>query len=80
MKGFTYYLTLYIHFLILGIVSSLVFLLSGYAFGMELFRRTSWWVLLIVFFVWANVQVAMAFVFSAFFTRSRTALGELGDG
>lgn len=78
MKSFTYYLTLYIHFLILGIISSLIFLIAGYAFGMEMFRRTSWLVLLIVFFVWANLQVAMAFFLSAFFKKSRTALGELG--
>ncbi|KAI9002146.1 hypothetical protein DFJ74DRAFT_696885 [Hyaloraphidium curvatum] len=74
MTSFTYYLTLYIHFLILGIISSAIFLIAGYAFGMELFRRTSWIVLIIVFFVWANIQVVLAFFLSAFFTRSRTAL------
>lgn len=74
MKSITYYLTLYIHFLILGIISSLIFLVSGFAFGMELFRRTSWGVLILVFFLWANVQVALAFFFSAFFSKSRTAL------
>lgn len=74
IKSKTYYISIYLTDLVLNLFSMAFFLLAGYICGMNLFTKTSIVVLLIVFFVWANVQIALAFLLSFFFKRNGTAL------
>jgi hypothetical protein len=76
LHSFIYYLAHYIHFYILHILSSILFLLSGYVARMDLFTMTSWGVLVIVWFIWGHAQIAIAFFCSVFFDRSSLALGK----
>ena len=74
LKPSLYYGAHYLHFYILHILSSIVFLVSGYVANMEMFTQTYWGVLVIVWFSWGNAQIATAFLFSLFFSRGRLAL------
>lgn len=77
MNGLTtafYYLCHYIHFFLLNAVATIVFIIIGLAFRMELFTLTDPGVYLLLLFIWTHVQIAMAFFFSTFFSKSRTAL------
>ncbi|TPX33896.1 hypothetical protein SmJEL517_g03315 [Synchytrium microbalum] len=74
LKMWIYYFAHYLHFYSLHTISSLVFIIAGKISGTEFFSLTSWWALLVVFFVWGFAQVACAFLLSAFFNRSRIAL------
>ncbi|OUM68606.1 hypothetical protein PIROE2DRAFT_32023, partial [Piromyces sp. E2] len=74
MKSSTYYISVYITNLILSFASMACFNIAGMIGDMNMFTKTSFVVLFIVFFVWANVQVAIAFVLSFFFSRNGTAL------
>ncbi|KXS12068.1 P-loop containing nucleoside triphosphate hydrolase protein [Gonapodya prolifera JEL478] len=74
LKPSTYYVTQYIQFLVLAILSLLAFLIIGIVLRVDFFRNTSKAVLIILFFIWANVQVSLAFFFSSFFSKNRTAL------
>ncbi|TPX33602.1 hypothetical protein SmJEL517_g03582 [Synchytrium microbalum] len=74
LKSYTYYLTHYIHFYVLYIVSTAFFLIAGRLGRLDLFTRTSPGVLVFLFFTWGHVQVALAFFFGALFSRSQIAL------
>jgi len=74
MKSSTYYIFVYITNLILSTLSMVCFVVAGMIGNMNMFTKTSLLVLIIVFFIWANVQVALAFVLSYFFSRNGTAL------
>eukprot|EP00842_Homolaphlyctis_polyrhiza_P003741 jgi/Hompol1/4368/HPOL_007077-RA len=74
MRSHAYYISHYITFLILYFFSALVFLLTG-AFGqLMLFTQTSGSVILLMFFLWGNVIIAMSFFFASLFNRSRLGL------
>ncbi|KAJ3047994.1 hypothetical protein HK097_010977, partial [Rhizophlyctis rosea] len=74
MKQFTYWVTHYIHFYSLHVISSAVFLIVGFGARLDMFRKTEVGVLLAVFFMWGHVQVALALFFATFFSKARTAL------
>ncbi|KAF9206131.1 hypothetical protein BGZ49_002958 [Haplosporangium sp. Z 27] len=74
LKSFTYYVAHYIHFYILHIIASLMFIIAGIAFRMPFFTRVAPGVFLILFFFWGHAQIALAFFLSCFFSKSRTAL------
>ncbi|CAG8488376.1 3725_t:CDS:2 [Paraglomus occultum] len=74
LKSFVYYLTHYIHFYILHIITSAAFIVTGLLFRMQFFTLTNPGVYIILFFLWGHVQIALAFFFSVFFSKSRTAL------
>jgi len=74
MKSSTYYIFVYVTNLILSVLSMTCFIVAGIISNMNMFTKTSFVVLVIVFFIWANVQVALAFVLSFFFKRNGTAL------
>ncbi|OMH81975.1 ABC transporter A family member 9 [Zancudomyces culisetae] len=74
LKNKAYYLGHYLHFLVLTVVSSIVFLVSGIAFKLEMFTETSKALLIVLLFVWWNLQIAISFFFSTFFNNSRVAL------
>ncbi|KAK3828786.1 MAG: hypothetical protein J3Q66DRAFT_307161 [Benniella sp.] len=74
LKSITYYVAHYIHFYILHILSSLMFIIAGLAFRMPFFTKVQPGVYIILFFFWGHVQIALAFFLSCFFSKSRTAL------
>ncbi|TPX36686.1 hypothetical protein SmJEL517_g01383 [Synchytrium microbalum] len=74
MKMTTYYLAHSLHFFSLHIISAAFFYLAGYFGGMQLFTRTQFVVLLIVLILWGLVQISLAFLFAAIFSKARTAL------
>ncbi|KAJ3278392.1 hypothetical protein HK104_002381, partial [Borealophlyctis nickersoniae] len=80
VKSTTYYLSHYLTFLMLYFLSTLIFFLVGSLITVgegekiTFFTRTDPAVLVIMFVLWGNVQVGMAFVFSSVFSRSRNAL------
>ncbi|CAG8580036.1 3827_t:CDS:2, partial [Racocetra persica] len=74
LKGFTYHLSHYIHFYLIHIITTLVFVITGLIFKMEIFTKTDPGVYVILFFVWGHVEIALAFLFSCFFSKSRIAM------
>ncbi|KAJ3123095.1 hypothetical protein HK098_002218 [Nowakowskiella sp. JEL0407] len=65
MKSVTYYISHYITFYILYTISMIVFLVTGFASRMDMFRKTG---------PEGHVQVCLAMFFSSLFSKSRTAL------
>ena len=74
MKTWAYYLSHYVTFFILFALSSSIFLLSGVFSSLTLFTRTDPLLLVFLFAVWGNVQIAMAFTLSTVFNKGRIAL------
>ncbi|OUM58763.1 hypothetical protein PIROE2DRAFT_47658 [Piromyces sp. E2] len=74
MKSSTYYIFVYITDLILSIISMALFIIVGIICGMKMFTETSLAILILEFFIWANIQVILAFVISFFFKRNGSAL------
>eukprot|EP00842_Homolaphlyctis_polyrhiza_P003285 jgi/Hompol1/3958/HPOL_006852-RA len=73
---FAYYAAEYATFFVNFAVSTLLFWGFGALTSLELFTRTSWSVLLVIFFLWGNVQVTLAMFFNALFRQSRIALSK----
>ncbi|KAF9279124.1 hypothetical protein BGZ68_008118 [Mortierella alpina] len=74
LRSITYYIAHYIHFYILHVIASLMFILAGIAFQMPFFTKVDAGVFILLFFFWGHVQIALAFFLSCFFSKSRTAL------
>ncbi|KAJ3196136.1 hypothetical protein HK101_009969 [Irineochytrium annulatum] len=74
MKSWAYFLSHYVTFFILFVVSSLIFLIAGRLSQLEFFTNTQLGVIILLFFVWGNVQIALAFFFTSIFNKNRTAL------
>jgi hypothetical protein len=74
MKSWAYYSSHYITMLILSVLSAAVFISTGFASGLTLFTQTDMTTLIIVFFIWGNAQIALAFLLSTLFNKSRLAL------
>ncbi|CAG8636281.1 17603_t:CDS:2 [Acaulospora morrowiae] len=72
LKSFTYYLTHYVHFYVLHILTTLIFVIAGLLFKMEIFTQTQPGVYIILLFIWGHVEIAMSFLFTCFFSKSRT--------
>jgi hypothetical protein len=75
LKTWTYYLSHYIHFYMLHILSSAIFLLIGAAVRMDMFVKTEPGVLILMFFIWGHNQISLAFFLATIFNKSRNALG-----
>eukprot|EP00160_Parvularia_atlantis_P010481 Unigene2049_Nuclearia_a/m.6373 Unigene2049_Nuclearia_a/g.6373 ORF Unigene2049_Nuclearia_a/g.6373 Unigene2049_Nuclearia_a/m.6373 type:complete len:631 (-) Unigene2049_Nuclearia_a:124-2016(-) len=69
-----YWLSEYIHFYILHIICTAVFIVTGFIFRLPFFTLTAPGVYVLLFFLWGHVQIIMAFLLSSFFQRSRYAL------
>jgi len=74
IKSSTYYISVYCTDFVLSILSMACFIITGMICGLNMFTKTSLLILIIVFFIWANVQVALSFTLSFFFSRNGTAL------
>jgi hypothetical protein len=71
-----YYLAHYLHFMILQIACSIVFIVTAVGFQLKFFVETSPAVYLPAFLGWANAMVALSFLLSVFFNRVRLAMGK----
>ena len=69
-----YYATEYVLFYTLHVISTIIFICTGLIFQLDFFTLTAPGVYILLFFLWGNVQIVMAFLLSIFFSRSRTAL------
>ncbi|KAI8925025.1 hypothetical protein BC831DRAFT_284716 [Entophlyctis helioformis] len=74
MKTLSYYVSHYVTFFILYAVSTAIFLGAGYVAKLSFFTLTESPVYVLLFFIWGNVQIALAFFFATLFNRSRLAL------
>jgi ABC-type multidrug transport system ATPase subunit/diacylglycerol kinase len=74
LSMFAYNRMHYIHFYIMHIISVTVFTLAGIIFKLDMFVKTQAGVYIILFIIWGHVQIALAFFFASFFSKSRTAL------
>ena len=69
MKEWTYYISHYVTFTILYWISILAFMIAGTAMKISLFTLTSKSVLILIFFIWGNNLISLAFFFASFFSR-----------
>lgn len=74
MKTWAYYLSHYVTFFILYSISALIFTITGAFSGLTFFTITSKSLLFLLFFLWGNNAISLAFFFSSIFNRSRFAL------
>ncbi|KAI8620643.1 ABC-2 family transporter protein-domain-containing protein, partial [Chytriomyces sp. MP71] len=74
VKAWAYYLSHYVTFFLLFVFSTVVFFIVGRGSKLDMFTKTSPAVLIVLFFLWGNVQIALAFVISTLFSKSRIAL------
>ncbi|CAG8815504.1 11897_t:CDS:2, partial [Gigaspora margarita] len=74
LSSIVYYFTHYLHFYILYIITSALLIVTGYFLKLTFFTLTDPWLIVILFFIWGHIQIAMAFLLSTFFKRSRNAL------
>lgn len=68
-----YYISTYVTFYINYCISSSLFLITGYIFNLDLFRKTAIGILILVLLLWGHVQICLAFVFNAIFRSSSIA-------
>ncbi|KAJ3113667.1 hypothetical protein HK100_001913 [Physocladia obscura] len=74
VKAWAYYLSHYVTFFILFFFSTLIFIIAGKGSQLDMFTKTSLLVLVILFFLWGNVQIMLAFILATLFSKSRIAL------
>jgi hypothetical protein len=74
MRTWAYYLSHYLTFFVLYTISALIFLISGGVAKMTLFTLTDKGLLALLFFLWGQNQISLAFFFSTLFNKSRFAL------
>ena len=77
MKNFPYYVSHYVTFFVMYVVSSFIFLVSGAIGKLTMFTLTGPGLLVWMFFLWGHNQIALAFFFANFFNKSRFALSIL---
>ncbi|KAJ3409337.1 hypothetical protein HDV05_004476 [Chytridiales sp. JEL 0842] len=73
VKKWAFTLAHYVTFYVLYILSTIVFLASGRGARLELFSNTAQALLVILFLIWGNVQITLAFLFSFLFRKTRIA-------
>ncbi|ORX90745.1 hypothetical protein K493DRAFT_265395 [Basidiobolus meristosporus CBS 931.73] len=69
-----YYTAHYAHFYSLHTISCIIFVVTGVGFRMSIFTQTQPFVYIFLLFMWGHAQIALAFLLSAFFGKTRTAL------
>ncbi|KAJ3064544.1 hypothetical protein HDU98_012045, partial [Podochytrium sp. JEL0797] len=74
VKSWAYYASHYATFFILFFFSTIVFIASGKGTKLDMFTKTAPAILLIIFFLWGNCQIVLAFFISTLFSKSRIAL------
>lgn len=77
VKTAAYYISHYVAFFLLYMISAFFFLITGYNGKLTLFTLTDSGVLILFLFVWGNNLISLAFFFSTLFNKSRTALSTL---
>ncbi|KAF9289189.1 hypothetical protein BGZ68_009887 [Mortierella alpina] len=73
LKPVSYYLAHYVEFVTMQMILSLFFCLACAAISSQLVLRTNPLIIIVVLLVWAHTQATMAFLISAFFSKTRRA-------
>jgi len=74
LNSFAYFVSHYVTFYILFVISTFFFLVSGFLIKLQLFTQTDLGLLILLFFVWGLAQNALVFLFASIFSKSRNAL------
>jgi ABC-type multidrug transport system ATPase subunit len=74
MKVWAYFLSQYVTFLLLYSISAFIFVIAGKLCLLNMLSLTDNGVLFVIFFIWGNDLIALSFLMSNFFNKSRNAL------
>lgn len=74
LSMFAYYFSHYIQFMIMQLLCSLVFVITGLIYNLNFFTKTDPFIYLLFLLFWSNAMVAVSFLISLFFSKSRPAL------
>ncbi len=77
LSTFQYYFTHYAVFMVLQILESCVFMITGAIFSMKFFTQTDAGVYIVLLLLWANVLIGISFFASVIYSKSRFALSKL---
>ncbi|KAF9583478.1 hypothetical protein BGW38_009372 [Lunasporangiospora selenospora] len=73
LKSSVYYAAHYLEFITMQLILTLVFALACTAIKFQYIWRTSPGLLIVLFLVWAHVQVSLSFLVASFFSKTRKA-------
>ncbi|KAF9334496.1 hypothetical protein BG006_002055 [Podila minutissima] len=73
LKSSAYYLAHYVEFMTMQLILTLIFTGALAAMKITVMGRTNTWLLILLFVLWAHVQVCFAFVIASVFSRTRRA-------
>ncbi|KAG0021690.1 hypothetical protein BGZ80_001901 [Entomortierella chlamydospora] len=73
LKSSSYYMAHYLEFMTMQMILSFIFCVTAAAIKSQLIHRTSPLLIIVLLFVWAHVQISLAFVVAALFSKTRRA-------
>ncbi|KAF9174646.1 hypothetical protein BGX21_009875 [Mortierella sp. AD011] len=73
LKSSSYYMAHYLEFMTMQMILSFIFCVTAAAIKSELIHRTNPLLIIVVLLVWAHVQISLAFVVAALFSKTRRA-------
>ncbi|KAF8976612.1 hypothetical protein BGZ46_008121 [Entomortierella lignicola] len=73
LKSSSYYLAHYFEFMVMQLILSLVFCAGASAIKSQLIYRTNPLLLIVLLLIWAHVQISLAFILAALFSKTRRA-------
>ncbi|KAG0358872.1 hypothetical protein BG005_001686 [Podila minutissima] len=73
LKSSAYYLSHYVEFMTMQLILTLIFSGALAAMKITVMGRTNTWLLILLFLLWAHVQVCFAFAIASVFSRTRRA-------
>ncbi|KAG0085669.1 hypothetical protein BGZ92_008811 [Podila epicladia] len=73
LKSSAYYLAHYVEFMTMQLILTLIFTGTLAAMKITVMSRTNTWLLILLFLLWAHVQVCFAFLIASVFSRTRRA-------
>ncbi|WVZ93130.1 hypothetical protein U9M48_039136 [Paspalum notatum var. saurae] len=75
LKDAPYWFISYAYFLTLSAAYMMLFMISGSIIGLDIFRRNSYIIQSLFYFVCINLQIVLAFLLASFFSSVKTASG-----
>ncbi|KAG0033431.1 hypothetical protein BGZ81_008517 [Podila clonocystis] len=73
LKSSAYYLAHYLEFMTMQLILTLIFTGALAAMKITVMSRTNTWLLILLFLLWAHVQVCFSFAIASVFSRTRRA-------
>jgi len=74
LKMWVYWLVTYFFDLLLYVITTFLIILLGVALGFRYFILNSPVLIFLFFFIWGNTMIALAFLLSVFFVKTRSAI------